>query len=406
MDRARLAVILTALLILGGVAVAILLARGYQIDITNRTLSQTGILVTTSDPDGAEVYINDVLTTATNNTLNLAPGTYNVSIRKDGFSRWEKTIPIVKEEVFKTNAFLFPLVPDLGPITYSGALNPTLSPDGSRVAFSVASASGEKNGIWVLDMGRGVLVAPLISGANQRQIYQNTAALNLSGAKFLWSNDSRQILVYTDDKAPTLATPSAKPVYLLEADQLNITARQVNAEQKDLLSSWKEGQLSVEQAQMNRLPLVLKTILASSASEIKFSVDETKVLYHATASASLPTILNTYLPGKNPTPETRETAPGKVYMYDIKEDQNYQIDYCSETGVTCTWFPSSRHILAYTDKDVSLIDFDGTNRNVVYEGPFIPGIVYSWPDWSKIVLLTSLNALAGGTVNLYTLKLR
>src|SRR3989344_7346377 len=114
----------------------------------------TLILVATSDPNGASVLINGTLKTATNNSLNLQPDNYDITLQLDGYSPWQKTIPIKQEEVFKTNAFLFPKVPNLTPLTLTGATNPVLSPDQSKIVYSVASASAQKNGLWILDMGR------------------------------------------------------------------------------------------------------------------------------------------------------------------------------------------------------------------------------------------------------------
>ena len=57
---------------------------GYR--ITDTGLSpETGLLSANSFPSGAEVYINDKLVTATDDTLYLDPGEYQVRISQDGF---------------------------------------------------------------------------------------------------------------------------------------------------------------------------------------------------------------------------------------------------------------------------------------------------------------------------------
>ena len=63
--------------------IVIRLAQGYRPDIDSLQLQPRGLLVATSEPDGAQVFINGKLTTATNNTLNLVPNTYEVEIKKD-----------------------------------------------------------------------------------------------------------------------------------------------------------------------------------------------------------------------------------------------------------------------------------------------------------------------------------
>lgn len=85
MKKALLTIGILALLVLGTI-VAILYAKGYQFGFGNGhpEVSGTGLLVATSTPDGAQVFVDGHLTTATNNTINLAPGTYSVKIQKDG----------------------------------------------------------------------------------------------------------------------------------------------------------------------------------------------------------------------------------------------------------------------------------------------------------------------------------
>src|ERR1700750_2030043 len=98
MKRIIISTIIILALILLGTAIGIYYAEGYRFDLGNpkSILQGTGLLVLTSHPDGARVIVNGHLTTATNNTINLAPGTYSVQIQKDGYFPWQKKI-IIKE---------------------------------------------------------------------------------------------------------------------------------------------------------------------------------------------------------------------------------------------------------------------------------------------------------------------
>src|SRR5579872_2180296 len=91
-----------AFLVLGTI-VAILYGKGYQFGFGNGRpeVTGTGLLVATSTPDGAQVLVDGHLTTATNNTINLAPGSYKITIEKDGYFSWEKQLVIQKEVVTK-----------------------------------------------------------------------------------------------------------------------------------------------------------------------------------------------------------------------------------------------------------------------------------------------------------------
>src|SRR5664280_1622818 len=120
--------VLIVLFLIAGTIVVILLGRGYGLNLNGSgpILAGTGLLVATSSPNGAQVFINGHLTTATDNTINLAPGDYDVKIFKDGYFPWEKKISISKETVSKADALLFPTAPQLESITNIGISNPTL----------------------------------------------------------------------------------------------------------------------------------------------------------------------------------------------------------------------------------------------------------------------------------------
>ena len=185
-------------------------ARGYRFSPkTGFTLNPTGILSVVSRPKGASVYLDDKLITATDNTLNLTPNTYTVKIIKDGFLPWQKTIQIKPEIVFQADLQLFNAVPDLKPITLTGAINPTSSPDGSKIIYSVASASATKdNGLFLIESNN--LAISLIRGT-YRQLSPNLPTINWSKFTFAFSPNSRQILATSQND---------KLHYLISLDQI------------------------------------------------------------------------------------------------------------------------------------------------------------------------------------------
>ena len=93
--RTRILLFLLSLVLVPTATIAVILfARGYRFSLKLQTLQATGLLSATSLPTGASVYINGELKTATDTTLNLTPGVYQVKIKKDGFAPWGKTLNI------------------------------------------------------------------------------------------------------------------------------------------------------------------------------------------------------------------------------------------------------------------------------------------------------------------------
>jgi len=62
------------ILVVSATFFAVKFAQGYRIDFSSKTLKPTGLLVATSTPSGAQVFVDGRLKTATNNTLSLPPG--------------------------------------------------------------------------------------------------------------------------------------------------------------------------------------------------------------------------------------------------------------------------------------------------------------------------------------------
>src|SRR5579872_742148 len=181
------------LFILVGTAVVIIYGKGYHISFNHGRpeIAGTGLLVATSIPDGAQVFVNDHFTTATNNTINLAPGTYTVKITKEGFSQWEKNIVIQKEVVSKAQAWLIPTAPRLESITALGVMSPIVDPSNTKIAFTVASQSAKKNGIYIFNMS----TSPILTLQSAlTQITDESTGIPFSTATVSWSPDGKSLL--------------------------------------------------------------------------------------------------------------------------------------------------------------------------------------------------------------------
>lgn len=100
MTKIRVAIIILTALVVGfGGILASFYARGLRFNWKTFKFSPTGILVIKSDPEAAQVFINAELKTATNATVSLAPGTYDVAVKKEGYLSWYKRLTIEKEVV-------------------------------------------------------------------------------------------------------------------------------------------------------------------------------------------------------------------------------------------------------------------------------------------------------------------
>lgn len=384
------------IIILALVSLAIIFyGRGYRIDFNQKDVSPKGLLVANSQPNGAQVFINGKLTSATNSTITLEPGWYNVRIEKEGYSAWEKRLRVQGEVVAKTDTILFPINPSLSPITVTGVANPKLSPDGNKIVFTVSKANNlvqetvDGSGVFVLDLND----RPLGATRNFRQIAKDSPLLSFENATYTWDPTGKQVLAQINNR-----------YFLLDANSLNASPIEVTAILTTVYDEWTKEKETLEKERHSAVKKDLALILKIATKIIAWSPDETKILYQATASATIPKIIKPPLIGTNPTTEERNIKVGRIYVYDIKEDKNFFIT--DSTTLPLQWFPTSSHLLLTEDGKISIMDYDATNKVTLYAGPFTGDLVAPWPNGSKIVILTTLNPQPNTKPNLYAINIR
>lgn len=396
MKKILIPLLILALLI-GATIIVIFFGNGYRFlfDKGRPDISGTGLLVAKSTPDGAQVFVNNHLTTATDNTINLAPGKYEIKIFKEGYFPWQKHLRIEKGVVTKAEALLFPVAPKLESMTNSGVANPVLDPSLTRVAYTVSSQSARKNGIYVLDMSSKPI---LTLQSSSTQIADDTIN-SFSKAKLSWSPDGSTILA-------TISAQGSTTTYQLLGNTFNQSPSDVTETIASVNSAWQKQKSEKDKARLDSLSTKLKKIVAGNFKIIAWSSDETKILYEASSSAVLPAVINPPLIGTNSTPEQRSLKIGAIYVYDIKEDKNFKIlDSLSGPELPLGWFPDSKHLIYVHDQKIDIVEYDAGNDTQVYAGPFIDNYVFPWPDESRIVILTNLGN-SDTPPNLYTIGLK
>lgn len=360
----------------------ILYGRGYRIDFKKKSLEPTGLLVATSSPDGAQVVIDGKLTSATNTTVSLKPGWYQVKLQKEGYQPWEKRLRLQGEIVAKTDALLFPVTPALKPLTTAGASFVIPSPDGMKIVYVVPQ--NDKAGVWILDLNE----RPIL-GIGSRQLAK------IVPESLSFSPNGRQILAKI-----------GKTAYLLEADRLNNPLNEVSLSFSEIIKQWENEETTIKDTLLSTLSPELIKVVTTSMTIIKWSPDESKILYEATSSANIPRIIIPPLIGTNSTTEEREIKKGAIYIYDLKEDKNFHVGEGKDIWPKIHWFPDSRHLILVDKDKISIVEYDGTNKTTVYAGPFEKEFVAPSPNGNKIFVLTTLNLTVLDKPNLYAIDLR
>lgn len=388
MKTLRVAIFLSTIVIVGTLGIiASYFARGWRINQKTLQLTPNGMLVANSEPTGAQVLINGELKTATNATISLSPGTYDVTVRKEGLLPWYKRLVVEKEIVTQIDVSLFSGVPSLSAVTFAGATDPKLSPDATKILYAVPAIIGNeaKAGLWVLE----TINLPIGFNREPRRITDG----DMSKTTWQWSPDSREVL---------LTTPTG--MFLLPASEFTAQVKRVNiASQKTKVDQeWlaqKEKQL---ETQVSRLPVEYQDIFKLKAKEVMFSPNENKILYTATANAKLEEGLVKQLPGSSTQKQTRDIKMGKKYIYDVKEDRNFEV---AEGDQPLYWFPTSHHLIVPEPNKISIMDYDGTNKQTVYSGSYLFPHAYATNANNRLLILTSFGG-DGAATNLYSLGIK
>ena len=345
---------------------------GYRLDVNERKIEGTGILNISSTPSGAEVFIDGELRGTTEADItNLQPGKYKITLVKEGFTTWEKQITIEKEILVPIEAYLFPSAPKLSPLTFTGVISPTVSPDSEKVAYGVNDKG--KGGLWVMELGG----RNLIFDKSPQQIAKDTKSLNFSKSLISWSANNNSILSTVSDK-------SGKQVnYLLDISRLNEELVTVSAKRaKELRAQWNKDLSDEAVEKLDRLGKEAQAA-AKGASNFFVSPDEKRVLI--------------IRDGKNPI--VYDTNPG---LSPGSKAKSFTLPLAGQY----VWYSSSKHIILIKENSISIVESDGENEMSIYTESFVKNAIYLWPNGSKIVLTTNFNSTNGNKPNFYSIDLR
>ena len=407
-QRSRFFITLTVGIILTlGSVLAIQIAKGYRPNLKQMSLNGMGLLSSTSYPKSAQVFVNDRLSSVTDDTLYLNPGTYQVKIIKNGYNTWSKTIPVKAEIVSITDARLFPAIPSSNPLTFYKIDSPLISPDGSKIIYlQTNSPFDTDNGLYVMSFSNTII------GDQVTQV-SDLASFDYSKTEFLWSPDSSQILALSNDGKKVI---SAR---LLNPKILNTTKNLVDQTIRLplILNQWRDQVDKIHQNRIKDFPDFITKIASSSSAFTYFSPDTEKILYSPTIDQELPdNDIGKNLLYLNPTKQARSLNKGKTYIFDRKEVTNYLIDVDNPINQPKTktdeqltqfyllkrlldpistqnlsWFSDSNHILIRSDSGVNVIDYDGLNNVSLTSSILKNRFALSTPDGNRLIVLSNLN---------------
>ena len=375
-----------ALLVILAGTVAIFWARGFKPNLQTGEIKRTGLIVASSTPTGASVYLNDRLTSATNtNIAFLDPGIYKVRIQKDGYSTWEKEVLVREDLATEINSLLFPLAPEIKPLTSTGAFNPTISPSNSKIIYGVPESAG---GVFVLPL----VDSPFAFRQNQRQLAKNQGSFDFSKAKFIWNPNSEEFIARFEDEDAKITAN-----LLLNSQDTDQQLRDITASLNATLAAWTN---IIDQQAINLAILAPDEVKGSTAES---SLD---LLSNQFSSADL---INYYPNGLAFSPDEKKILykhnDARYRVYDLNRKINFSLPEFTDL-VNISWYPDSEHLVIAQKDLISIIEPDGKNKTTIFSGKFVNGFVFAHPNGFRLIILTALTQPEGNPPNLYSINLK
>ncbi|PIZ65989.1 hypothetical protein CO051_02760 [Candidatus Roizmanbacteria bacterium CG_4_9_14_0_2_um_filter_39_13] len=436
-------IIIIALFILMLIGV-ISYARGYRFNLQEGTISSTGIISINSSPKGAKVYINDELRGATDTNITLPYGQYDVEVKKEGYSSWKKSVVLKGEIVMSLNAVLFSKNPSLTPLTNIGVNAVHSVGNTDKVILVSETGDAEQDGIYLFEpSGNPVTLFPPLKLLVLRSLVPET--VNFASAEFTYGPRYRQTIItfsnpgegeFGDTTKNIAVDVPEKISYLISLDEENLELFEIATSIDDIIAKWHEEKNKEMVKIIETLPKSFQKIASDSFHIISLSPDEKRVMYLAKDDASLPKVIDPPLIGANQTEEERDIKENGLYIYDKKEDKNYFVpieipfektsvikskketisgapglpDLVDEAVATqvldmVRWYPTSDYIVIKEAETISVLQYDGSNKETVYAGPFDRSFFGISPDWNLMVII-NLNPQNNEYGDLYSVGIR
>jgi len=177
----------------------------------------------------------------------------------------------------------------------------------------------------------------------------------------------------------------------------------VSLSKDSLITAWEKEKKLIKMKILETYPKDIVKIASESFNLIAFSPSETKLLYQVKTNLTLPIILDPPFMGSNQSLETRVLKKNSLYVYDKKEDKNYQLPIFNYQLIQ--WYFDSKHLLINEGKKISVVDYDGTNQQTFYSGPYESDFFYITSD-GKLIILANLNPDANQWPDLYLVGIR
>jgi hypothetical protein len=355
-------------------------SQGYRLELEKKKVkvTQTGILSVRSIPEGATVYLNGKIETATNSTVSsLSRGTYKVEIKKDGFTDWDKTVEVYNDKVTDITALLISKSPRIEPLTNYGVSSFAIFHDGSKIIYS--TKNGKEPGIWLLPLNQTASLS--IFGGNKNLVLADTKDALYSFAE--------EILISPQDDQILIRLPKNEYHLISISDMKNQSSATKIVDPTPVFENWREEKKKILEKYIEKLDIREDLREIASNPDSVWSPDFKKFLL------------------KNNTPDGK--IQYKIYNFEnplpVGEEMEYMpLTVKKDEEISVCWYSDSYHLIVQEDQTVEIVRVDGSNRTEIFTGSLAKKDAFPTPSGDKIIILASFKQSV--PPDLYTVSIR
>lgn len=376
--------VLSLAILVGISTVLYLYTSGYRLEKSlNNTIdvTKTGMISAKSFPEGASVYLNGKLETATNDTVSgIEPGSHKLKINKKGFVEWTKEIEVFPELVTDITAVLVSESPRLEPLTNTGAKSPSISPSLNKLAYF--SSDDEKPGIWVIPL----------SGPGGISLFRSNPTIAIQDTRFTKYSDGTNI-EWGPEENQLLVEGANEVFYLVD---LEINTAETTGSPQLVRETWNKTLLKKKTDFVEKLEIDDNIKNLAISDEAIWSPDEKKIFFSVVSG---------------------DKTQYKVYNFEKPLPIGEKVEtLVFETNTAdpqpiFSWYSDSFHLIMVEgdientkEGTLSLIRIDGTNKAEIYNNTLYSDNVFSTPGGDKVIILTSFKS--SDRTDLYTVSIR
>ena len=145
--------VILILLIVAGVIV--LVARGYTLNLSNFTITTTGILRVNTTPNNSNVYLNGHYIGTSPVVLNsLNPGSYNLRIESNNYVAWQSLVTVKPSIITNIDAFLIPSKINQSIVSTDGYVYKTFYKYQNNYLYIIVETLSKEYKVYYLDLSQ------------------------------------------------------------------------------------------------------------------------------------------------------------------------------------------------------------------------------------------------------------